>query len=237
MAANYSTNAQNPVNQSGGQPQGQVDPMAAQQRVGQPKTIRDYLAAARSQGTVPAFTNMPQGRGFMTNEPAPQAISEGPQNEYERLPFSQRLKIDPYIRVKERLKTLLPELWEMTFPGMDSGAILDESQWAQWQGAVEAVSGNLLKRFDKQYEWAMKNESRNREQRDKDKKYWHSKFIDAELANRPPLNKETGQPLTAQEFIQERMSIQDEMAFTEETEAKREKKPQRNKRSTFHRRV
>lgn len=218
MAANYGTNPSNPVNQAGGQaPTGQdAIPQAPMQR--DPSSIRDYLSMARSQGATPSFTNRPGGEGHYMPEPEPQAIPEGPQSEYEKLPFAQRMKINPYMRAQERVKTMMPEMWQSMFPGMEPGSALQDYEMKQWQGAIENLTGNLLKHFDKQYEWSLKNESTNKGNRDKDRRFWQAKYVDAKLQGRPVVNEKTGMPMTESEFVNERISASDEMRFREETE-------------------
>jgi hypothetical protein len=174
------------------------------------------LSRARS-GTA-SFTNRPGGEGFQMEEPAPQAIPEEPQSEYEKMPFAQRMKINPYMRAQERVKTMMPELFQSMFPGMQQGAFLEDYQMEQWQGAVGKLTGNLLKHFDKQYEWSLKNENVNKAGREKDRRFWQAKHVDAKLRGQPPINEETGMPLTEAEFVNERMSSSDEMRFKEEME-------------------
>jgi hypothetical protein len=215
--ANFGMNPTTPDNQN--QPGGQqpVDP-AQQQVQRDPRSIRDYLSLARSQGTVPSFTNRPGGEGHFMPEPAPQAIPEGPQSDYEKMKFSDRMKMNPYMRAQQRMQTMLPELWQSMFPGMESDSIIDDNQMKQWNGAVQKMTSNLLKQFDKQYEWSLKNESTNKMNREKDRKFWQAKFIDSKLKGSPMLNEETGQPMTESEFVRERLSASDEMRFREETE-------------------
>jgi hypothetical protein len=220
MAANYGTNPTNPVNQAGGQmPAGQGQPdQPIPTYKGEPKSIRDYLSMARSPGAAPSFTNKPGGEGLYMEEPAPQAIPEAPQSEYEKMPFAQRMKINPYMRAQERVKTMMPELFQSMFPGMQQGAFLEDYQMEQWQGAVGKLTGNLLKHYDKQYEWSLKNENVNKTGREKDRRFWQSKYVDAKLRGQPAINEETGMPLTETEFVNERISSSDEMRFKEEME-------------------
>jgi len=224
-SANYSTNPTNPANQGGGQfdwqtpdpsKSGQVGPPGPQPVPPQPKSIRDYLNIARSQGQVPSFTNRPGGEGYRIQEPeVPQGIPEGPQDAYERLPFRQRVKMDPYVRAQMRIKSLMPQLWEAAFPGMDPGALLDEDQMKRWTGIVEKATGNLLKRFDKQYEWAMQNDLKKGEQRNKDVRFWQSQYTQMVAKGQMPFD-EQGRPVPEREWVEQRMSLADEMKYEED---------------------
>ena len=224
MAANYSTNPTNPVNQNGGQMPGQdPDAFAGQpmsQAPQQPRTIRDYVNLARQTGQPMSFTNKAGGQGFYVND-RPQAIPEAPASEYEKLPFGKRISMDPYDRTRARLETMLPQIWESVFPGMDSnGVILNEAQMKQWQSAVQAVTARLLKHHDKQYEWYLKDQMKSKkdDSRSEDQRFWQSKYVDAMLRGSLPIDEETGMPVTEAEFISERMSVADEMRFKAEME-------------------
>jgi len=220
MAANYSTNPTNPTNQNGGVlpadmqgQQGMVPPPGGMQN---PKSIRDYVAAARSAKAVPTFTNVPETPGFFIDDRQQSgAIPEGPQSEYESIPFAERIKMDPWKRAQSRVQTMLPELWEATFPGYQQGATLSNDQMAQWNKVVQNLTANLIKHYDKQFEWSMKNEMKNAETREKDKKFWQSKFVDAQLRGQP-VRKPDGSPMTEAEFVNERLSAADEMRFKED---------------------
>jgi hypothetical protein len=215
MPANYSSNPKNPANESGGQMMGGTNPSQLPRR--NPKSIKAYLDMARSGGQTPTFTNRPGGPGFnMGQEPQPQAIPEGPQNDYEKIPFSKRMRMDPYMRAQNRVRTMLPELWAHVFPGMQQGAILDEAQMQMWTGVVEKLTGNLLKQYSKQYEWAMKNDIDADANIAKDRKYWQSKFQDAVLRGNPPINPETGEPVNEAEWVQDRLDVASEMKFKQE---------------------
>jgi len=221
MAANYSTNPTNPMNQSGGQMPSQQQPQGpvAQPLPGRdynPKSIRDYVAAARSAGATPTFSNSPTSPGFQMDVPQQQqAMPEGPQSEYEKTPFMDRIKRDPYQRAQERVSDFLPELWQSTFPGLEQGAALDQNQMKHWEKAVGSLTSNLLKRFDKQYEWGWKQEAKNKDQRRKDEMAWRSKYVDATLRGTPVLNAD-GTPMAENDFVKERLDNADEMRFKED---------------------
>ena len=229
MPANYSTNPTNPAGQNGGPmanpaiPQQPMDPTAGTPQ--QPKNIRDYLALARSRSQVPMFTNQPgddnswnpeTGQVASQGVMAPQAIPEGPQSEYEKMPRGQRMKINPYIRAQERVKTFLPELWNAMFPGMEPGSGLGEADLEKWNGAVQALTGNLLKKFDKEYEWSLKNEQNTKNKRDKDELMWQKFYADKDTRGDTPRNPETQMPLSPAEFVEQQMAISDEMKFNRE---------------------
>jgi hypothetical protein len=197
-----------------GQPAGQ-DPMQSPAQSREPKSIRDYLSIARSQGQVPTFTNRPGGQGYQVEDQ--QAIAEGPQSQYEKTPFAQRMKMSPYVRAQERVKTLLPGLWDQMFQGMEQGAILDDYQMKAWNGAVGQLTSNLLKQFDKQYEWTLKNEVTQRGKREKDRQYWQKDYITQKSRGSVPVHEDTGQPYTESEYVEERISVADEMRFKAET--------------------
>jgi len=227
MPANYSTNPTNPAGQNGGPmanpaiPQQPIDPTAGTPQ--QPKNIRDYLALARSKNQVPRFTNQagddnswnPEtgrvaSQGVMTQA---QAIPEGPQSEYEKMPRGQRMRINPYIRAQERVQTFLPEMFAVMFPGVDPGGGLGEADMKKWTGAVEALTGNLLKKFDKEYEWSLKNEQDTKEKRSKDELMWQKFYAEQDVKGNTPRNPETQMPLTPAEFVANQMGIADEMKF------------------------
>lgn len=221
MAANYSTNPTNPVNQQGGQmlpgdmqgQQGMVPPPSGMQN---PKSIRDYVAAARAAKATPTFTNVPETQGFFIDDRQQAgAIPEGPQSEYEATPFAERIKQDPWKRATARVQTMLPELWEATFPGYQQGATLSNDQMKQWNEVVQNLTVNLIKHYDKQYEWAIKNEAKGAETKEKDRKFWQSKFVDAQLRGQP-VRKEDGSPMSEAEFVNQRMSAAEEMRFKED---------------------
>ena len=220
MAANYGTNPQNPANVTGAQP---FNPMTDQKdpsiytHTTQPKSIRDYLAIARSRTGAPTFTNQPGSTGYQVPDQE-MAIPEQPQSEYEKLPFNQRLGIDPHVRAQERVKEFLPDLWAQVFPGRAQGARLNDQEMQQWQGAVQALTGNLFKRFEKQYEWDMKNKSTGVDQRNKDQRYWQSKFVDAQISGNPITNPD-GSPVSEADFIQQRMAVSDEMRFKQDMQS------------------
>jgi len=219
MPANFSTNP--PVRPEGQNPNpGTVNPNQAVPP--EPKSIRDYLSLARSQGRAPSFTNRagtsdqwnPETGNVASRAPmTPQAIPEAPQSEYEKLPRGQRMKIDPYIRAQERVKTFLPEMFSVMFPGKEPGMGLGEEDMKRWTGAVEVLTGNLLKKFDKEYEWSLKNEEATIEKRSKDELMWQKFYAEQDVKGNTPRNPETQMPLTPAEFIANQMAIADEMKF------------------------
>ena len=223
MPANYSMNPTKPKVQdpTGGQVPGQTQPPATAMPA-EPRNIRDYLTLARSRGQVPTFTNIPGGQGFNINQDPgmipPQAIPQEPVSEYEKIPFARRMKMDPYVRAKERVKTMLPDIWQSMFPGQDPAMGLSPEDLKKWSGAVEQVTGKLLKQFDKQYEWSRKNEETKSLKRDKDYQYWQKHYADLEAKQQQPTDPETGMPVPVQEYVQKQIDIADEMKFKSETE-------------------
>lgn len=225
----YNTQARNPKNDNMTPgDMGQQQPVQSQSPR-QPKSIRDYLANIREQqamaggaGITPRFTNQPQSPGFIIDErPTQQAIPEGPQSDYESEPFMDRVKRDPYKRAQQRVRDFLPELWQATFPGMAQGAILDQNQMQHWQKAVGALTSRLLKRFDSQYEVAMKQEYKDRDRRENDKRFWQAKYQDNLLKGMPPQDLE-GNIIDEATWVKARIDTNDEMKFKEEV-TKRER--------------
>jgi hypothetical protein len=194
---------------------GQVDPNQIPRR--NPRSIKQYLEMAKGQGVAPRFTNVQGGEGYNINQgqsmQRPQAIPEGPQSEYEMIPFSKRMKMDPYVRAQNRVQTMLPQMWEQMFPGMQQGSILDERQMQMWQGAVEKVTGGLLKQFEKQYEWSMKNAT---EGSGKDMRHWQQFYHEAVTKGNPPIDPKTGEPVSEAQFIQDRLDVANELKFKQE---------------------
>jgi hypothetical protein len=202
-----------------------------QQGAGEPSSIRDYLAIAKEGAA--RFTNIPgqqqPGSMFMPEGGMDQGISEAPASEYEKIPFTTRAGMSPYIRAKERVQTMLPQLWEAMFPGMQQGATLSEQQMGQWTGAVEKLTGNLLKRFDKQYGAAEKVKAEGKKQRLEDTRYWHKDFWKQRQMGRPITDAE-GNPISEAQYVTDRMNAGDEMKIkdklrNEEPEQNQEFKP------------
>ena len=209
MPANYSQNPTAPT-----EDQGQV---MDQQGMMEPSSIRDYLAIAK-QGAA-RFTNIPgqaqPGTMYMPEQTEPQAIPEGQVSEYERMPFSQRVGLSPYIRAKERVQTMLPELWQTMFPGMQQGVTLEEHQMKQWQGAVAALTGNLLKHYDKQYGASLKIQKQGKKQRESDRRYWQQDFWKQKQMGRAVIDQE-GNPISEAMYVTDRMNSADEMRIKDE---------------------
>jgi len=201
------------------EPQGQV---MDQQGMAEPSSIRDYLAIAKEGAA--RFTNIAgqqqPGTMYMPEQPQPQqAVAEAPMSEYEMQPFSKRVGLSPYVRAKERLKTMLPELWETMFPGMQRGSTLDEAQMKQWNGGVEALTGRLLKQFDEQYGAAQKVRTEGKKQRGEDQRYWQKDFWKQKQMGRPITDSE-GNPISEAQYVEDRMSASDEMKIKDELRAK-----------------
>jgi len=190
----------------------------------QPKTIREYLALARQGGwgrdpnaPAPRFTNIEgDTQGFNVNNRAqdwqmtlqPEAQQQAippvsPDNEYDKMPYNQKVKLSPYVRARERMQTALPFLWEQMFPGMPQGSELDESQMKQWQGAVAHVAGDLIKKYDSEYADHLANQKAELEKADKEYNLYNMKWLD--LSKNGPVYKADGQtPYSGpEEFIQE----------------------------------
>lgn len=211
---NYGANATKPQVQQpfAVNPQGQMEP----------KSIRDYLAIAKQDAA--RFTNIPgeakPGTMYMPeSQPGSQpdqAISDGPSSAYEQMPFSQRVGLSPYVRAKERVKTMLPELWGQMFPGYQQGASLSPEEMQKWNGAVEALTGNLLQHFDKQYGAAIKVKNATKKQRADDQRYWQQFYHTQTQKGSPPINRETGKPIPEAEYVRERMSQADEIRIKDE---------------------
>jgi hypothetical protein len=199
--------------------QGQV---MGQQGISEPTSIRDYLALAKEGAA--RFTNIPSeqapGTMYMPEQPQPnQAIPESQASDYEKLPFSTRANLSPYIRAKERVRTMLPQLWEQMFPGMQRGATLDEIQMKEWTGAVQYLTGNLLKQYDTQYGAAQKLKKEGKAQRLKDQQYWQKDFWKQKQMGRPITDSE-GLPISEAQYVEDRMSASDEMKIKDELRAK-----------------
>ena len=203
--ANYSANPTGPKPEPQSYEMGQGGAM-------EPRSIRDYLSIAKEGAR--RFTNIQgeagEGTLYMPEQQDPQAIPEGPQSAYEQMPFSQRVQLSPYIRAKERVKTMMPELWETMFPGMQQGATLEPHQMKQWEGAVGSLTSNLLKHFDKQYGEALKLKSKGKDQRFKDQQYWQQFYNKEKSMGRPVIDPE-GMPVSEADFVRERMSVSDEI--------------------------
>jgi hypothetical protein len=204
------------------------DPAQLQEQQPQePKTIRDYLALSRSQGQVPRFTNIDNAPGFdIRQDPGyvqNQAISEGPDNEYEAEPADQRRLKDPYIRTQQSLTRFLPEMFEVMFPGQQPGTLDPEGPEAKkWEGAVAGLTSNLLKRYSEQHSWEMKNRNKDKAQRSKDELFWQ-KFYATQNAKQQPVLHEDGSRMTEVEFIDKQMGIADERKMKAELGSKEEK--------------
>ena len=195
--------------------QGQV---MGQQGMTEPSSIRDYLALAKEGAA--RFTNIPgeaqPGTMYMPETPQPaQAIPESQASDYEKLPFSTRASLSPYIRAKERVRTMLPDLWMQMFPGMQRGAQLNELQMKEWTGAVEYLTGNLLKQYDKQYGAAQKLKKEGAKQRGLDQRYWQKDFWKQKQMGRPITDKE-GMPVSEAQYVEDRMSASDEMKIKDD---------------------
>jgi hypothetical protein len=207
-----------------------ADPAQLQEQQPQdPKTIRDYLSLARSQGQVPRFTNIDNAQGFdIRQDPGyiqNQAISEGPDNEYEAEPWDQRVLKDPYLRTTQSLPRFLDELWLQKFGenGPQQGTLDPDSPEAKdWGKQVEAVTSHLLKKYSKQHDWAMKNIQKNKAQRSKDEQYWQ-KFFATQNAKQQPVLNEDGSRMTEVEFIDKQMGIADERKMKTELGSEEEK--------------
>jgi hypothetical protein len=233
---NNSMNPTSPANGGGAQPNAApsnpATPDVPTAPPAQPRNIRDYIALARSQGQAPSFTNQDGGAGYdIRQDPnmIQQAIPEEPQSEYEQMPFAQRMKINPYIRAKQRMQTMMPELYQTMFPqgGSDNGE-LSKQEYEHYQGSVEAMTANLLKQYDKQYDWALKNEAKSKSKRVKDEDSWQKFYANLESQQRLPTDPDSGEVLTAREFIDKQMSIADERKFAQDMEkevALEEEKP------------
>jgi hypothetical protein len=222
---NTNMNPQNPDTSGGmpapgtpGAPAGPEDP--GQQPAPEPKTIRDYLAIARSQGQVPTFTNIDNAPGFdIRQDPSyiqDQAIPEGPGNEYEQEPWDQRVIKDPYIRTQQSLTRFLPQMFEIMFPGQEPGTLPKDSPEAQrWGSAVSGLTKNLLKRYSDQHNWELKDRKKSKEQRSKDEQYWQ-RFYATQNAKMQPVLNEDGSRMTEVEFIDKQMAIADERRMKSE---------------------
>ena len=199
--------------------QGQV---MGQQGMAEPSSIRDYLALAKEGAA--RFTNIPgqaqPGTLYMPEATPPaQAIPESQASDYEKLPFSTRAGLSPYIRAKERVRTMLPQLWEQMFPGMQRGATLNEQQMKEWTGAVQYLTGNLLKQYDTQYGAAQKLKKEGVKQRLEDQKYWQKDFWKQKQMGRPILDSES-MPVSEAQYVEDRMAASDEMKIKDELRAK-----------------
>jgi hypothetical protein len=199
-----------------------------EQQPAEPKTIRDYLSLARSQGQVPRFTNIDDAPGFdIRQDPGyvqNQAISEGPDNEYEMEPADQRRLKDPYIRTQQSLTRFLPEMFEVMFPGQQPGTLDPKGPEAKkWEGAVAGLTSNLLKRYSEQHSWEMKNRKKDKAQRTKDEQYWQ-KFFATQAAKQQPVLNEDGSRMTEVEFIDKQMGIADERKMKAELGSQEDKK-------------
>ena len=183
----------------------------------EPSSIRDYLALAKEGAA--RFTNIPgqqqPGSMYLPDETLPQGIPEGPVSEYEKIPFSVRAGMSPYIRAKERVRTMLPDLWAAMFPGMQQGAVLTDQQMKQWTGAVEHMTGNLLKRFDKQYGAALKLKAEGKKQRLEDQRHWQKDYWKQKQMGRPITDNE-GNPVSEAQYVEDRMNASDEMKIKDD---------------------
>jgi hypothetical protein len=193
----------------------------------EPKTIRDYLAIARSQGEVPRFTNIDNAQGFdIRQDPGyiqNQAISEGPDNEYEKEPADQRRLKDPYIRTQQSLPRFLDQMFRVMFPGQEPGTLdPDGPEAKKWKGAVAGLTSNLLKRYSEQHSWEMNNRNKNKAQRTKDEQYWQKFYATQDAKMQPPLNDD-GSKMLESEFIAKQMGIADERKMKSELGSKEEK--------------
>jgi hypothetical protein len=111
-------------------------------------------------------------------------------------------------------------MWEQTFPGMQQGAMLDESQYKQWSQTVEAVSSHLLKKFDKEHSWAMQRDieskGKARKQHSDNVRHWQNKYLEMSGRGQVPINPQTQQPVSQAEFVRSQMSVADEIDYKEE---------------------
>jgi len=224
-------NPQNPETPGGMPAPGGMDPTQdTQQAQPEPKTIRDYVALARQQGQVPTFTNIDGAQGFdIRQDPGyiqtyqEQAISEGPDNEYEAEPWDQRVRKDPYLRAQQSLPRFLNEMWAMRFPDQEPGTLDPNSPEAkEWQGQVEAVTGHLLKKYSKQHDWWLKQKDRDKAKRTKDEQYWQKFYAQQDAAMRTPTHPD-GNIMSPSEFVDKQMGIADERKMKEEIGAEEAK--------------
>lgn len=225
------TPAMGPLANASAPPQEEQGQVMGSQGMAEPSSIRDYLALAKEGAA--RFTNIPgeqqPGTMYLPDETISQGIPEGPASEYEKIPFTTRAGMSPYIRAKERVRTMLPELWQAMFPGMQQGATLNEQQMTQWTGAVEHMTGNLLKQYDKQYGAAEKVKAENKKQRLEDTRYWHKDFWKQKSMGRAITDNE-GRPISEAQYVEDRMNAGDEMKIkdklrNEEPEEKEGFKP------------
>ena len=189
-----------------------------------PRTIRDYIALARSQSQVPSFTNVTGGNGFDVRQDPKyipdQAIPADPVDDYESTPWDQRVKQDPYMRALRSSKRMLPELFQMTFPDKQlGGEPLAPEEMKKWEGVVGKLTGNLVQRYDKQYEWYMKNKDKSIDKREKDEQFWQKFYAQQEAQMKPPVN-EDGTIMSPQEFIDKQLAISDQRRMQSDLENK-----------------
>jgi len=214
-------NPQNPNTPGGmpapaGQDPAQAEGMA-QPAMAEPKNIRDYLALARSQGQVPTFTNIDNAPGFdVRQDPSyiqDQAISEGPDNEYEAEPWDQRVLKDPYLRTTQSLPRFLDEIWKSTPAGLEGvqrGQLEPgDPRIEPWKDQVKAVTGYLLKKYSKEHDLARRQREENKEQRRKDEQMWQKFYAQQNAAMKPP-TREDGSVMSPSEFVEQQMAIADE---------------------------
>ena len=210
-----------PAPQQGQQPMDPNQPAPVNQN---PRTIRDYIALARSQGQAPSFTNITGGQGFdVRQDPRyipDQAIPADPVDDYESTPWDQRVKQDPYMRAMRSSKRMLPELFQLTFPDKQMGGDpLTPEEMKKWEGVVGKLTGNLVQRYDKQYEWYMKNKDKSVGKREKDEQFWQKFYAQQEAQMKPPVN-EDGTIMSPQEFIDKQMAISDQRRMQYDLEKK-----------------
>ena len=197
-------------------PQNSMQPEAGQQQgvmtwdqAERPRSIRDYYKMAISQQQAPMFTNVGEsvGQGMpvgMEAEAIPGAPSQDP---YERMGRADREAMDPYERVKQRLPSVLPELWNQVFPGRPTNAELTPKERQMWNGAVQKVSSELLKSYDAQFG---RHRKMMMQQADSLRDFYieTGKMYD-QIASNPgkelPTNPETGEPVSRDEYIKPRM--------------------------------
>ena len=219
-------NPQSPNNQGGVQmqPDGPqtMDPSQPMPVNKNTRTIRDYIALARSRNQAPSFTNIPGGQGFdVRQDPRyipDQAIPADPVDDYESVPWDQRVKQDPYMRALRSSKRMLPELFQLTFPDKQMGGEpLTPEEMKTWEGVVGKLTGNLVDRYDKQYEWYMKNKDKGIDKREKDEQFWQKFYAQQEAQMKPPVN-EDGTIMSPQEFINKQMAISDQRRMQSDLE-------------------
>jgi len=115
-------------------------------------------------------------------------------------------------------KRMLPELFQLTFPDKQMGGDpLTPEEMKKWEGVVGKLTGNLVSRYDKQYEWYMKNKDKSVDKREKDEQFWQKFYAQQEAQMKPPIN-EDGTIMSPQEFIDKQMAISDQRRMQSDLE-------------------